>query len=114
MKKIEFELFAVVFSLLPLTVYFLNFDIKRSLYGLLTITIAYILESKSRHGDERFMFIPREYSIVVAVLVFLPSAVTFICFHIYDDITDAYWAFAMCCWAFGASLNGFIHALKEN
>jgi hypothetical protein len=114
MKKIEFEVFAFVFSLIPLVLFFSSFEATYIGYGLITIFVAFFLEGKTQKGlRNSFMFVPKELTYVVAILVFFPCIVTFLCFLVYEDISDAYWAFAMCCWAFGAASNGIYNARKE-
>lgn len=71
MKKIEFEVFAFVFSLIPLVIFFSSFEATYIGYGLITIFVAFFLEGKTQKGlRNSFMFVPKEPTYVVATLVF--------------------------------------------
>ncbi|WP_334019233.1 hypothetical protein [Alteromonas sp. S015] len=108
MKKSEFELFALIFSIVPVIVFVSNVEPKLIIYGLINIAVASIVSYRNEIQLPKGQSIPSALASVTSILIFTPSIISLFCFWHYTDINNAYWAFFLNCWAFGAATTGFI------
>ena len=105
MKKIELEIFAAIFTFIPLLAFLTVMSKKAIVYGLIMSIFFFPYNIYQREKNAfNILFIPKEFCWLYAFIIFTPLIVTIVCFHLYTNINGAYWAFYMCIIAFTGAL----------